>query len=75
MTGVQQDERFEWLVSFCRDREMIGRKFRPSDIQYGHWPEGTVFTNVRTGEVRVWHAGGRVERIRGGIHVSTVQPG
>lgn len=67
------NERFEWLVSFCKDEEMIGRKFRPSDVQYGTWPEGTVFTNVRTGEVRVWH-GGQVECILGGTHVSTIQP-
>jgi hypothetical protein len=71
MTRV--DERFEWLVSFCSDREMIGRKFRPSDVQYGTWPDGTIFTNVRTGEVRVCIEG-RVERIRGGIHASTIQP-
>lgn len=47
-------DEFVWLVSFCSDKELIGRKFRAPDVEYGTWPEGTIFTNVRTGQVRVW---------------------
>jgi len=59
-------ERYEWIVAYCEDRDFVGRLFRPSDVQYGLWPEGTVFTNVRTGVVKVWYSDGvrqaRVER-------------
>lgn len=58
-------ERYEWLVSYCTDRDFVGRLFRPSDVQYGLWPTGTVFTNVHTGEVRVWYREG-VQKIREG---------
>lgn len=51
-------ESYVWLVSYCPDApELVGRKFRSLDLQYGVWPEGTTFTNVRTGEVRVWKNG------------------
>jgi hypothetical protein len=51
-------ERYEWMVSYHpEDMDFTGRKFRSSDIEYGSWPEGTVFTNVSTGEVRVWRNG------------------
>jgi hypothetical protein len=49
------NERYDWMVSYHpEDGSFTGRKFRSSDIQYGSWPEGTVFTNISTGEVRVW---------------------
>jgi hypothetical protein len=49
------NERYDWMVSYHpEDGSFAGRKFRSSDIQYGSWPEGTVFTNISTGEVRVW---------------------
>lgn len=48
-------EHYDWMISYHpEDGSFTGRKFRSSDIQYGSWPEGTVFTNVSTGEVRVW---------------------
>ena len=48
-------ERYDWMVSYHpEDKGFTGRKFRSSDVQYGSWPKGTVFTNVSTGEVLVW---------------------
>lgn len=57
-------DRYEWLVSYCpEDPDLVGRKFRSPDLQYGTWPEGTIFTNIQTGEVRVWR-GGRVVTLK-----------
>lgn len=51
-------DRYDWLISYCpKDPDLVGRKFRSSDLQYGVWPEGTIFTNTLTGEVKVWHKG------------------
>ena len=48
-------EHYDWMISYHpEDGRFTGRKFRSSDVQYGSWPEGTVFTNVSTGEVLVW---------------------
>lgn len=47
-------ESYDWMVSFSKDTELIGRKFRPSDLKYGAWPDGTIFVHVRTGQVREW---------------------
>jgi len=48
-------ERYDWMVSYHpEDKDFTGRKFRASDVQYGSWPEGMIFTNVNTGEVLVW---------------------
>ena len=48
-------EHYDWMVSYHpEDKDFTGRKFRASDVQYGSWPEGMIFTNINTGEVLVW---------------------
>jgi len=48
-------EHYDWMVSYHpEEKDFTGRRFRSSDVQYGSWPEGMIFTNVNTGEVLVW---------------------
>jgi hypothetical protein len=52
---MKYQDRFEWEITHHpEDQEFVGRKFRSTDVRYGDWPEGTVFTNVNTGEALVW---------------------
>jgi len=48
-------EHYDWMVSYHpEEKDFTGRRFRSSDVQYGSWPEGMIFTNINTGEVLVW---------------------
>lgn len=57
VSSTSSDQR-PWMVIHDPSGDFCGRLFRSIDLERSpNWDNGTIFWNIRTGQVRVWRYG------------------